>query len=119
MARIQVKFDVQGKTSAAGNLYYLIEMRTTDANTGQFRELPDVKLTPFTARLLLEHLPEFCKAIEEGERQKAGGVAAPAAQAPAEAALVPQGGGEVVAPQQTTGQHLGGVQQPAGDDCPF
>ena len=111
MARIQVKFDVQSKTSAAGNLYYLIEMRTTDANSGQFRELPDVKLTPFTARLLLEHLPEFCKAIEEGERQKAGGVAAPAAQ-------VSQGGGEVVAPQQAISP--GGTQQPpAGDDCPF
>lgn len=76
MARINVQFGVTQRTSAAGNDYYLIEMRTTDKN-GQYRELPDVKLTPFTARLLLEHLPEFCNAIQEGERQKAEGGAAP------------------------------------------
>lgn len=78
MARINVKFGVVQRTSAAGNDYYLIEMRTTDKD-GNYRELPDVKLTPFTARLLLEHLPEFCNAIQEGERQKAAGGPAPQA----------------------------------------
>ena len=72
MARINVKFGVEQRTSQAGNDYYLIEMRTTDKE-GNYRELPDVKLTPFTARLLLEHLPEFCNAIQEGERLNASG----------------------------------------------
>ena len=78
MARIDVKFGVVQRTSQAGNDYYLIEMRTTDKE-GNFRELPDVKMTPFTARLLLEHLPELCNAIQEGERQKAAGGPAPQA----------------------------------------
>lgn len=106
MARINVKFGVEQRTSQAGNDYYLIEMRTTDKD-GNYRELPDVKLTPFTARLLLEHLPEFCNAIQEGERLKASG------------GQVQQGGGDL--------SHQGGVVAPQGvspqpqgnEDTPF
>jgi len=79
MARINVKFGVIQRTSNAGNDYYLIEMRTTDQN-GAYRELPDVKMTPFTARLLLEHLPEFCDSIKEGELMKKQGGPAPQAE---------------------------------------
>ena len=110
MARIQVKFGVTQRTSAAGNLYYLIEMRTTDQN-GQYRAHPDVKMTPFSARLLLEHLPELCEAIKEGERQKQEG--GPPPQAAPEAF---QGA------EQGVGANPGGAvggNPAASDDTPF
>ena len=76
MARIQVKFGVVTRTSNQGNDYQLIEMRTTNQQ-GELKELPDLRMTPFSARLMLEHLPELCGAIQEGERLKATGDPAP------------------------------------------
>ena len=113
MARINVQFGVTQRTSAAGNDYYLIEMRTTDKN-GQYRELPDVKLTPFTARLLLEHLPEFCNAIQEGERQKAQGGGAPQSN--------PLAAEAVVAPTEASAHQFASApasNSPTQEDTPF
>ena len=107
MARIMVKFGVVQRTSAAGNDYYLIEMRTTDKD-GNVRELPDVKLTPFTGRLLLEHLPEFCNAIQEGERMKAAG------GQPSQVDTTPQHQGGGVAPDSA-----GAVSPNPTEDIPF
>ena len=109
MARITVKFGVTQRTSQTGNEYYLIEMRTSDKN-GQMRELPDVRMTPFSARLLLEHLPELCDGIKEGERLKAQG--GPPPQAPD--SCTGQGGQQGVANPNAGPMSVGpdGVPQP-------
>ena len=136
MARIQVQFGVTQRTSQSGNEYYLIEMRTTDKN-GNYRELPDVKMTPFSARLLLEHLPELCDSIKEGERLKEMGGPPPQAGpqqqtvqqggpfvAPAEAVVGPDGLPQQFASPQQTQQTAAptvspGVAPGAEEEVPF
>lgn len=120
MARIEVKFGVIQRVSNAGNPYHLVQMFSTKQD-GQYKEMPEVQLTPFTARLLMEHLPEFCNAVLEAERQKAEGGPPPQAQQ----------GGEVVAPQVEQPQQFQQSQEPqpvaqgqqsqgqAGGDTPF
>ena len=129
MARIQVAFGVTQRTSQQGNEYYLIEMRTTDKN-GNYRELPDVRMTPFSARLLLEHLPELCEAIKEGERQKEQGGPPPQvdhlhsgpAVDPAQVAIGPDGIPQPVLPPTTQTETVGTstpTAQPLEEDTPF
>lgn len=115
MARIQVKFGVTQRTSHSGNEYYLIEMFTTDQskNDGSYKELSDVRLTPFTARLMLEHLPELCQAITEGERLKEQGGPPPQAAPYQESVVGPDSAAPQPEPQQPTQQ-----QAPIGDS-PF
>lgn len=81
MAKIEVRFQPENKTSKAGREYQLIEMWITDRD-GSWSERPTISIMPFHARLLLQSLPEFCKAIKEAEELKDG--AAPAAESESE-----------------------------------
>jgi len=71
MPKIEVKFSTDQKTSKAGRPYTLIEMWMTDRDGG-WPERPTFGVMPFHARMLLQHLPEFCKAVADadGEREQ-------------------------------------------------
>ena len=59
MAKINVKFVTESRTSKAGNPYQLIEMWVTDREGG-WPDRPTISIMPFHARLLLQNLPELC-----------------------------------------------------------
>ena len=71
MPKIEVRFQPESKVSKAGREYQLIEMWITDQGGG-WSERPTISMMPFHARLLLQSLPEFCKAIAEAEALKEG-----------------------------------------------
>ena len=69
MPKIEVRFQPEKKVSKAGREYQLIEMWITDRD-GSWPERATISLMPFHARLLLQNLPEFCKAIQDAEGLK-------------------------------------------------
>lgn len=69
MPKIEVRFQPENKVSKAGREYQLIEMWITDRDGG-WSERPTISIMPFHARLLLQSLPELCKAITEAENLK-------------------------------------------------
>ena len=71
MPKIEVKFQAEQKVSKAGRDYQLIEMWIAERD-GSWPERPTMSMMPFHARLLLQHLPEFCKAIDGAEGLKDG-----------------------------------------------
>ena len=66
MPKIEVRFQPEKKVSKAGRDYTLLEMWITNRDGG-WGDRPTISLMPFHARLLLQNLPEFCKAISEAE----------------------------------------------------
>jgi hypothetical protein len=59
MAKIEVKFVTESKTSKAGHPYKLIEMWISNREGG-WPDRPTISIMPFHARLLLQNLPELC-----------------------------------------------------------
>ena len=66
MPKIEVRFNSESKISRAGHPYKIIEMWMTDRDGG-WPERSTFNIMPFHARMLLQHLPEFCQAIQEAE----------------------------------------------------
>jgi len=67
MPRIEVNFRTEDRTSKAGNPYKLLSMYSTNGKTGEWSDRSDFSVTPFAARLLMEHLEDFLLSLLKAE----------------------------------------------------